>query len=105
MKQLIIGLSILSLFACKKDGSGTGSQKMLFAKEFRKGLIETENIYSTDGKKIRSNYYIAGSGTSTLGTYRLYNYDVGGQLKEVFHYSKDHYATTRKVYTWNANGK
>lgn len=105
MKQFICLLLIAALVACKKDGSGGGSQKLLLAKVFRKGLLEMEHIYSSDGKKIRSNFYLVGGGVSTLGTYGLYNYDNDGKLKEVFHYSNTHYATTRKIYSYNAQGK
>lgn len=102
MKQFICLLLITALFACKKDGSGSGSQKLLLSKTFRKGLLEVENFYSTDGNKIRTNFYTSGGGTSNLSTYRLYNYNEDGTLKEAFHFSKDHYATTRKIYSYNA---
>jgi hypothetical protein len=105
MKQFFCLLFFVALFACKKDGSGSGSQKMLLAKIFRKGLIEQENFYSTDGKKIRTDFYTSGGGIANLSTYRLYNYNEDGTLKEAFHYSKDHYATVRKIYSYNAQKK
>jgi hypothetical protein len=105
MKQFICLLLVVGLFACKKDGSGSGSQKMLLAKTFRNGLLEAENFYSTDGKKIRTNLYTSGGGTSTLSIYRLYNYNEDGTLKEVFNFSKTHYATSRKIYSYNAQKK
>lgn len=105
MKQLILVLFAISMFSCKKDGSGSGSQKMLLTKTFRKGLMEQEHIYSSDGKKIRTNYYLTGGGSSTLSTYRLYQYGPDGLLKEIMHYSQDHYATVRELITYNAQGK
>jgi len=105
MKQFICLLLVVALAACKKDGSGSGPQKMFLSKTFRKGLIESEHFYSTDGKKIRSNFYTAGGGVANLTTYRLYNYNEDGTLKEVFHFSKDHYATVRKIYSYNAQKK
>lgn len=105
MKKIFCLLLLAAAFGCKKDGSGSGSGKLLLAKEFREGLLETETIFSTDGKIIRMNFYIVGGGTSTLGSYRLYEYNTDGTIREQLHFSKDHNATVREVYTYNAQGK
>lgn len=97
----------LAAFAasCKKEGSGSGSGKLLLAKEFRNDLLEGEYIYNTAGKLVRVNFFATGGGLSTLSTYRLYQYDNNGKISEVVHYSKDHNPTVRRVYAYDANGK
>jgi hypothetical protein len=105
MKKIFCFFLLATAFGCKKDSSGSGSGKMLLAREFREGLLETEILFSTEGKIIRLNNFITGGGTSTLGNYYLYEYNADGSIGEELHFSKDHNPTTRQVYTYNAQGK
>lgn len=104
-KILLIMLVAASVVACKKDGSGSGSNKLLLSKIFRKGLLETEYIYNTEGKVVRNNNYTTGGGVSTLSTYRLYEYNNDGALDQVWHFSKAYNPTVRRVHSYNAQGK
>lgn len=105
MKKIFCLLVIVSAFACKKDGSGSGSNKLLLSKLFRGGLLETEFIYNTEGKLVRLNYYLAGVGLSTLSSYRLFDYDDQGRISQVISYSKEHNPTGKRVFTYSAQGK
>jgi hypothetical protein len=91
--------------ACRKDGSGSGSNKLLLSKLFRGGLLETEFIYNTQGKLVRLNYYLAGVGLSTLSSYRLFDYNDDGKISQVVSFSKEHNPTGKRVFTYSAQGK
>jgi hypothetical protein len=105
MKKIICLLAIAFAFSCKKDGSGSGQHKLLLSKVYFNDLLQSEYIYSTEGRLIRMNYFTIGGGVSSLSTYRIYNYNGDGTIKEVLHYNNSHIATIKKVYTYNAQGK
>lgn len=105
MKKYFCALLIVAAFSCKKEGSGNGSGKLLLSKIYMNDLLQEDYTYSTEGKLIRVNYYLSGGGVSTLSTYRIYDYNSDGTVKELLHYSKDHYAVTRRVFTYNADKK
>lgn len=106
MKKICFFILFASLaLACKKDGSGSGSGKMLLSKEFFNGLLQIEYIYSTGGNLIRLNNYTVGGGLSTLSSYRLYEYDVNNNIRQVYHFSKEYNPTVRRVFTWSPQGR
>src|SRR5688572_17136983 len=104
-KIFVIILLATSITACKKDGSGSGSGKLLLSKIYFKGLLLTEYIYDTEGRVVRNNNYLTGGGQSTLSTYRLYEYNDEGRLHQVWHFTKDYNPTVRRVFSYNAQGR
>jgi hypothetical protein len=91
--------------ACKKDSSGSSSGKLLLSKIFLKGLLLTEYIYDTEGRLVRNNNYLTGSGQSTLSTYRLYEYNDEGKLYQVWHFTKEYTPTVRRIFSYDAQGR
>lgn len=104
-KSFLVILTLVILFACKKEGSGGGNGKMLLSKVYMNDLLYREYIYSSEDRLIRENNFATGAGQSKLSTYRMFEYNADGTIDEEYHYSNAHVAVVQRTYLYNALGK
>src|SRR5687768_459255 len=105
MKKILIPLALLIIVgACKKEGSGGGSGKMLLSKVLDGGLLKTEYIYSSEDRLIKTNIYTIGGGLSKLSYYFMYDYNDDGTRKQEIQFNQNT-GVVRRVFTYNAQGR
>lgn len=105
MKKILIPLALLIIVgACKKEGSGGDSSKLLLSKVMDGGLLKTEYIYSSEGRLIKTNIYTIGGGLSKLSYYFMYDYNDDGTRKQEIQFNQNT-GVVRRVFTYDAQGR